>query len=325
MRAGIKPRQDRDDGGDDNDRAVELAALRAIVDDLDYGIVVLDAERRVRFVNRAFRNFWNVPYAVAAEQPTFVKLMYHGRGCRAYTVAQHQLGDYVEKQLKAIRTGDGTPLNIRLTSGATIQFRCKPLPDGGRLLVYGNISDLVRQNETLEHLAATDAMTGLANRRQFFKLAAVEWSRAERYQRPLALLMMDIDLFKAVNDTYGHASGDEVINAVARTLAAHKRLSDVAARMGGEEFALLLPETTAASAVAAGERLRKLVAEQVIVAEGKRIAVTISIGVSACTADMRTVEDLLNEADIALYAAKRGGRNRVCRYEPGYPLEAGHA
>jgi len=321
MRAGIKPRRESDEDGA-ADRAAELAALRAIVDDLDYGIVVLDAERRVRFLNRAFRRFWNVPEAIAAERPTFVKLMYHGRGSSAYAVDQHRLGNYVEKQLEAIRKGDDAPLNIRLTSGATIQFRCKPLPDGGRLLTYGNVSDLVRQAEALELLATTDPMTGLANRRQFFKLAAVEWSRAERYKRPLALLMMDIDLFKSVNDTYGHAAGDEVIKAVAAALARHKRASDIAARMGGEEFALLLPEAGIEAAVAAGERLRKLVAEAVIVAEGKHIPVTISIGASACDAAARTVEDLLNEADLALYAAKRGGRNRVSGYDPAVALGA---
>ena len=325
MRAGVKalPKHlEAESAGIDH--AAELAALRAIVDDLDYGIVVLDAERRVAFVNRAFRNFWNVPDAVAAARPTFVKLMYHGRGSSAYTVAAHRLGDYIAKQLEAIRSGDGAPVNIRLTSGATIEFRCKALPEGGRLLTYGNVSDLVRQAEALERLAATDAMTGLANRRQFFKLAAAEWSRAERYRRPLALLMMDIDLFKAVNDTHGHAAGDEVIKAVAKTLASHKRNSDIAARMGGEEFALLLLEASADAAVAAGERLRRLVAETVIVADGKPIPVTISIGASACDADTRTIEDLLNEADIALYAAKRGGRNRVCRYDPAYSPQAEH-
>lgn len=327
MRAGATLlHRDKDDGAaaehaaQQTADAAELAALRVIVEDLDYGIVVLDAERRVTFVNRAFRSYWNVPDAVAAAQPTFVKLMYHSRGSSEYAAAPHQLGEYIAKQLEAIRSGDGAPVNIRLNSGATIAFRCKALPDGGRLLTYGNVSELVRQADALELLATTDAMTGLANRRQFFKLAAVEWSRAERYKRPLSLLMMDIDLFKSVNDTYGHAAGDEVIKAVAKVLAKYKRASDIAARMGGEEFALLLPEATAEAAVAAGERVRKLVAEAVVTVEGKPIPVTISIGASACDADTRTVDDLLNEADIGLYAAKRSGRNRVCRYDPAISL-----
>ena len=153
------------------DLAAQLAALRAIVHDLDYGIVVLDAQRRVQFVNRTFRKFWRVPDDVAESRPTFIKLMYHGRGDAAYAVAPHRLGDYLAKQLESIRTGHDGALNIRLNNGEVIRFRCKALPDGGRLLTYGNVSDLVREAEALERLAAIDGMTGLNNRRNFLSLA----------------------------------------------------------------------------------------------------------------------------------------------------------
>ncbi len=176
--------------------AAQLAALRAIVHDLDYGIVVLDAQRRVQFVNRTFRKFWRVPDDVADSRPTFIKLMYHGRGNAAYAVAPHRLGDYLAKQLESIRTGHDGALNIRLNNGEVIRFRCKALPDGGRLLTYGNVSDLVREAEALERLAAIDGMTGLNNRRNFLCLAEAEWTRFRRYGRPMALLMLDIDHFK---------------------------------------------------------------------------------------------------------------------------------
>ncbi len=298
------------------DVAAQLAALSTIVDDLDYGIVVLDAERRVQFVNRAFRKFWRVPDEVAESRPSFIKLMYHGRGTTAYAVAQHRLGDYLAKQLESIRTGQEGPLNIRLSSGEVIRFRCKALPDGGRLLTYGNVSDLVHEAEALERLATIDGMTGLNNRRNFLALAETEWARFRRYGRPLALLMFDIDHFKSVNDSYGHDVGDEVIMAVADVLQKDKRASDIAGRMGGEEFALVLPEATLDSAVAAGERLRKLLADRVIAAQGRRIPVTISVGASICHAGMDGVGELIKEADLALYEAKRSGRNRVCHYAP---------
>ena len=298
------------------DFAAQLAALSTIVDDLDYGIVVLDAERRVQFVNRAFRKFWRVPDEVAESRPSFIKLMYHGRGTTPYAVAQHRLGDYLAKQMESIRTGREGPLNIRLSSGEVIRFRCKALPDGGRLLTYGNVSDLVREAEALERLATIDGMTGLNNRRNFLALAETEWARFRRYGRPLALLMFDIDHFKSVNDTYGHDVGDEVIMAVADVLQKDKRTSDIAGRMGGEEFALVLPEATLDSAVAAGERLRKLLADRVIAAQGRRIPVTISVGASICHAGMDGVGELIKEADLALYEAKKSGRNRVCRYAP---------
>lgn len=296
------------------DIAAELAALRATVDELDAGIVVLDKARRVQFVNRAFRRFWRIPDGWADTRPTFVKLMYHGRGIKAYAVSADKLGDYVAKQLELIHSGDERPLSMRLTNGHVVQFRCKALPDGGRLLTYGNVSELADQAESLERLACIDGLTGLNNRRHFLALAETEWSRFQRYGRPLSLLMIDIDLFKSVNDTYGHDAGDEVLKAVTEILRKHMRASDIAGRLSGEEFAILLPETTLDRAGAAAERLRHLVAESVIAVEGRGIAVTVSIGASVGRPEMSGFDELLKEADIALYDAKYSGRNRVCQF-----------
>jgi diguanylate cyclase (GGDEF)-like protein len=299
--------------------AAQLSAMRAIVDDLNVGIVVLDQERRVKFINRAFRRFWRVPDEMVNSDLTFVRLMYHGRGMKAYAVSHDRLGEYVAKQMDLIRTGEEGPLQIRFANGAVIQFRCKALPDGGRLLTYGNVSELARQADALEQLACFDGMTGLNNRRHFLVLAGNEWSRFKRYGRPLALLMIDIDQFKSVNDTYGHDVGDDVIKSVAAALQKHKRTSDIVGRLGGEEFALVLPEATLDSAVTAAERLRHLVAGCTIAVEGRSIAVTVSIGASVCRADTAGIDELIKEADIALYEAKRSGRNRVCPFEPGQP------
>lgn len=313
--AQIEP---RDDCGGPNDQAAdtaaELAALRAIVDDLQYGVVVLDKDRRAQFVNRAFRRFWRVPDELADGRQTFVKLMYHGRGIKAYAVSADKLGDYIAKQLELIRAGDDRPLSIRLTNGEVVQFRCKALPNGGRLLTYGNVSELADQAEALERLACVDGLTGLNNRRHFLTLAESEWSRFQRYQRPLALLMIDIDFFKSVNDTYGHDAGDAVLKAVAESLHRSKRSSDIAGRLGGEEFALILPEATLDRAIAAGERYRTLIAGRPIIAMGRQISVTVSIGVGVAETGMCGFEDLLKRADVALYEAKNSGRNRVSRF-----------
>jgi diguanylate cyclase (GGDEF)-like protein len=305
--------------GNAADATAELSALRAILNELDAGIVVLDKTRKVQFVNRAFRRFWRVPDEVADCRESFVKLMYHGRGIHGYAVPPDRLGDCVAKQLALIRTGDERPLSIRLTNGEVIQFRCKALPDGSRLLTYGNISELADRAEALERLASIDGLTGLNNRRNFLALAAGEWSRFVRYGRPMALLMVDIDLFKSVNDKFGHDAGDRVIAAVTETLQKDKRASDIGGRLGGEEFAILLPEATLDSAVVAAERLRQLVADRTIAADGRHVSVTISIGVSAGRANMSGFDELLKEADIALYEAKRAGRNRICRFTPDQP------
>jgi len=313
------PGQDR--SPENADLAGQVGALRAIVDDLDYGIVVLDHEHRVQFINRAFRRFWRLPDELADSRQSFVRLMYHGRGIAAYAVSHDRLGDYVAKQMDLIRTGDDRPLNIALCDGEVIQFRCKPLPDGGRLLTYGNVSELARQAEALERLASVDGMTGLNNRRHFLVLAESEWSRFRRYGRPLALLMIDVDLFKSINDKYGHDVGDEVIKSVADNLQKNKRGSDFAGRLGGEEFALILPEATPDSALAAAERLRQLVAERAVAVARQHLAITVSIGVSICRPGMSGFDELLKEADVALYEAKRSGRNRVCRFDRCQPAE----
>jgi len=298
------------------DETAQLSALRTIVDDLDYGIVVLDRDRRVQYVNRAFRRFWCIPDAAAAGAPSFIKLMYHGRGATAYAVSDDRLGDYVAKQLDLIGSGEERPLSIRLANGDVLRFRCKALPDGGRLLTYGNVSDLAREADALERLASFDAMTGLYNRRQFLLLADGEWARYQRYGRSLALIVMDIDQFKSVNDTYGQDAGDKVIKAVAEILQRHKRATDIVGRLGGEEFGLMLPEATLDSAVGAGERFRKLAAGCAIDVGGRALSITVSVGASVCNPDTGGVDELVKEADAALCDAKRAGRNRVCRFEP---------
>ena len=119
-----------------------------------------------------------------------------------------------------------------------------------------------------------------------------------------------------VNDSHGHDAGDEVIRTVADILQKQKRASDIVGRLGGEEFALVLPEATFDGAVAAGERLRKLVAGHIIAVGGEHVAVTISVVASACDAATAGVEELIKQSDLALYDAKHAGRNRVCRYTP---------
>jgi len=293
----------------------QFAVLRTIVDGLNVGIVLLDREGQVRFVNRAFRKFWRISEAVAESSQPLIKLMYHGRGSTASTVSHYMLNEYLAQQMKLISTGEERPLHIRLANGDAIQFRCKALANGARLLTYGNVSELAQQADALEKLACLDAMTGLNNRRHFLVLAEIEWSRFRRYSRPLALLLIDIDRFKSVNDTYGHDAGDVVIKAVAALLDKHKRASDIAGRLGGEEFVLLLPEAKRDQAVAAGERFRQLVAEHPIGIGDRHLQVTISVGASACRAGSQGLDELLKEADIALYEAKRSGRNRVCWFD----------
>ncbi|MBO6765454.1 diguanylate cyclase [Maricaulis sp.] len=173
---------------------------------------------------------------------------------------------------------------------------------------------LVRMQKQFRHMAETDALTGAANRRAFMQYLDTLVDRARRQDAPLAAVMVDLDHFKRTNDTYGHAVGDKVLVQTVRQVQSCLRDCDMLGRLGGEEFAVVLPGATAASAVAAAERIREAIAAvDVRVDNGDRIPVTASLGVAVLEGDkmMETAEGLLHAADEALYAAKAGGRNRV--------------
>jgi diguanylate cyclase (GGDEF)-like protein len=166
----------------------------------------------------------------------------------------------------------------------------------------------------LRELALRDELTGLLNRRELHSLLQNEWLRAVRFKRPFALGLADIDNFKSVNDTYGHPIGDRVIRHVGGVLETTLRRLDRVARFGGEEFAILMPETGRREAAIAMERVRAALAQSPcpLPEQGRSIAVTLSIGVSVPLEDADTIDGLIEAADKRLYAAKHGGRDRVC-------------
>jgi diguanylate cyclase (GGDEF)-like protein len=168
-----------------------------------------------------------------------------------------------------------------------------------------------QRNDKLKTLAALDSLTGLYNRRQFEAASRAELARSQRYMRPLSLLMIDIDFFKNVNDCFGHDVGDRALKAFASTVASAKRDSDIAARIGGEEFAINLPETGKEAAEAFAQRLCELVRNHPLDIAGRLLRLTISIGVAEATITTAGIETLMREADQALYDAKRAGRDRV--------------
>jgi diguanylate cyclase (GGDEF)-like protein len=163
-------------------------------------------------------------------------------------------------------------------------------------------------------IAVTDELSGLSSRRYFEARLAEEWSRFERYGGSLAVACFDLDRFKTVNDSFGHGAGDEAIRRFGRIVRAAVRSSDVACRYGGEEFAILFPESRTSAALAVAERVRRSFASERFETGGRSFRVTVSAGVAAAP-DAPTREQLVFRADEALYAAKRRGRNRVREWE----------
>jgi diguanylate cyclase (GGDEF)-like protein len=188
--------------------------------------------------------------------------------------------------------------------------------------------DNARLHGIVRRQAVTDELTGLANRRSFLETLEIELRRAERFGSSLALLVADLDDFKLVNDRFGHQAGDDVLRAFADVLRRRIREIDLAARLGGEEFAILLPETEASGAEALAEALRAAVAELLVPVGGPEVVrVTASFGVASFP-ETHGADELMTAADLALYGAKRQGKNRVVAgrpngLEPGRPSEAG--
>jgi diguanylate cyclase (GGDEF)-like protein len=288
----------------------ELETLYAALDNVQSGLLLLDGDLRVVYSNPALHVMFNVFSAedIRKNHPLYSDLLKGAQGVSAV-----KMDDYVARRLAWVRSGDDAPMDLPMANGVVLRCHLAVLPGGGRMLIYSDVTDIVRNAEEMERLATIDGMTGIYNRRHFLILADHEWTRARRYERPISFLMIDIDHFKTINDEFGHEAGDRIIVHLAQLAAACKRRSDVLARIGGEEFALLLPETPLNRAKAVAERLRQSVLKSPLTDARPAIRASISVGVAAATQDMASFSDLMRAADQALYRAKRAGRNQtVC-------------
>jgi diguanylate cyclase (GGDEF)-like protein/PAS domain S-box-containing protein len=283
----------------------------------DYALVGLDREGRV--------NEWN---------DTITRVTGHderivGSSYAVFYPADATTSDQTQDRLReADLNGWSLDEGPRLRADGT-QFwgstMISPLPDRDEVLEEPGepaycmvVRDISDKREAIEHRRKSvyaDHLTGVANRRAFFEAAEQELNRNRRAPRPIALILIDADHFKHVNDRHGHPAGDAVLHHLGRLLSGTFRQVDVVARIGGEEFAVLLPSSTLAGAAAVAERLRQLVAAQAVPFEGKQIGYTVSAGVAASAGEAVTLEILMKQADQALYAAKANGRNRVETWE----------
>jgi diguanylate cyclase (GGDEF)-like protein len=239
-------------------------------------------------------------------------------------------GEEVAREGSFERTG--APLRLELASaevaGEELALILHPVPTGfdertvelaHSLVAQAAVAlDNARLHGIVKRQAVTDELTGLANRRSFRESLDTELQRAERFGSGLALIVADLDDFKNVNDRFGHQAGDEVLRSFADVLQGRIRGIDLAARLGGEEFAILLPETDAAGAEALAENLRLAVARLAIPVGSEEIRITSSFGVAAFP-ESNSADELMTAADLALYSAKRHGKDRVVTVNPETP------
>ena len=293
-------------------------------------ILMIDDDRlQFRLTQGHFKNFQAEIYELewaATFEDGLARLL---AGGYVACLLDYQLGPKDGLQLirEAIAAGCRTPI-IFLTADSSSQVDIEAMNAGALdYLVKGEISPrslerslryALKLGDTLEalrQLATRDQLTGMLNRREFDRIMAEEAERSQRFGQPLSLVMVDIDHFKAVNDTHGHPAGDAVLKEVAKILTAQLRSVDRVARYGGEEFALILMQTGRPAAGEVAQRVVKTVAANPVVIEGGiTLKLTISAGVAVLPNDVSRIELLVGAADRSLYAAKRGGRNRVVMY-----------
>ncbi len=230
----------------------------------------------------------------------------------------------VSRRHASIEFADGvyTLRDLGSTNGTVVNNRKEPQAAlaSGDLIRIGKVvlkflrgSDVERQyHETIYSMMIQDGLTGIANKRYFQEALRRELTRSQRHGRPLSLALFDIDHFKKINDTFGHLAGDAVLRELAGRIRGTIRADEAFARYGGEEFVLLMPESTPDEAVRFAERVRGIVAGEPFDVEGRRIPVTVSIGVAHTLGEAAvTPEELVGRADRKLYEAKAAGRNRV--------------
>ncbi len=275
-----------------------------------FGIYLIDRSGVIRSWNRGAENITG-----------FTRAEVIGRSYEWLFPSEAARGGAARRMLEFVRANrhskDEQPRRLRNGGEFMAQMALDALrASSGELLgfveVFQDVTEAKQREERLYQRATRDPLTGAANRGHFVEMANLEIERARRFAEPLSLAMLDIDHFKRVNDTYGHEVGDRVITALAKTCAAQVRKIDLVGRLGGEEFAVLLPRANKEPATEMLQRLRRVLSEQrIAIGGGREIGFTVSMGLASLRPTTHDLAELLRNADAALYKAKREGRNRL--------------
>ncbi|MDB2685697.1 diguanylate cyclase [Mariniblastus sp.] len=314
-----------------NSSGVVPSRVRDALNTLGEGLIVVNRDKKIVLANQVFqtvagktekdlvgrdadlvaREAMNL---TSAGDTTPWRRALEGESIRGRLVTGSRDGKRAAYMVNATPILDGKGVNrgaIASFEDVTLLERKKDALEAMLLELDASSSEIKRQNRELELLATRDPLTNCLNRRAFFELFDQHFENAQQHELPITACMVDIDHFKLINDTHGHATGDEVLVKLAALLQSKVRDKDVVCRYGGEEFSILLPNTSIHQACVVAEQIRAAVQEL----NPAGMAITTSIGVSALSENPKSPEDMLEQADKCLYVAKRNGRNQVVRWD----------
>jgi len=313
------------------DEVNSLHIMMQLLQTLDNGLVLVDADYRVQLWNSFMENHSGIPISDARNKSLFA--LFPGL---PENWLKRKIDSVFTLQTRAFCTWEEHPrlFNFKstrpLTGHSELMFQnitLIPLTGVDQkvsqvcLLIYDVTEIATRKNQleaankSLQQLSRTDKLTGLFNRGYWEECLETEFNRSKRSQTPSSLILFDIDHFKRLNDTFGHPAGDKMLIAVARCVESSQRLTDTAGRYGGEEFALILPDTTKENALVVAERLRRSIMNNVVEWDSQVLQVTVSLGICEFNENMESHQNWIEHADKALYEAKNKGRNQSVIYQ----------
>ena len=289
--------------------------FNAVMESIGYGVLFMDSNLRARIANRAFRDMWGISNELFAKNPSLRDLINFNRYNGVYDVPEEQFDKYIEKcEIDAMKELSG-PEEFYRKDGIVYEYQCVTLPDHGRMLTYFDITKhknmeakLARALKKVSDLANRDALTGLPNLRLFQERLLSTFSMSKRKGWKAAIMFVDLDGFKEVNDSFGHESGDRVLIMVAGRLLNTVRESDTVARIGGDEFLIIQTEVHDKADAA---RVADKIVEQLALPfdlDGNEIAIGASVGIAMYPTHGDNSKDLIRKADNAMYKAKALGK-----------------
>ena len=281
-------------------------AIEAVPD----GFVYYDHEDRLDLCNERYREFYPESADLLVPGTPFEKIIREGVSRGQYPDADGNEEAWIRKRLETHRNPRG-PIEQLLPTGRWLRIEERRTRDGGLVGFRTDITELKLREFELERLATTDPLTGAMNRRRFLEAGERELRRGRRYDVPVSVILFDVDHFKQINDTHGHAAGDEVLRHLVKVAKETLREHDLLCRYGGEEFAVVFPETDSAAAEVAAMRLRVAIERTDIPTETGVIRATVSVGGTQIDVHNDSLESALSRADAGLYEAKEAGRNRT--------------